>query len=201
VLCFLCGTDWILKCYLDELRLQRFTHSCWGTQWLTGLINWPRVLRPLFDWSFWKLISATVLHPCTRHFLLCCKFLCALFICTSIDGRWSQVGSLFKLLAALRVTQKIVVGACMSGDVSFMCTPQSDLCHAHATMTQVLVNPFTSSLSFYWVPIKLVADHDGVAAALWFCVQGYPVRILVVPSWTFRDFAVSSGEYCDITVK
>jgi hypothetical protein len=23
VLCFLCGTDWILKCYLHELRLQR----------------------------------------------------------------------------------------------------------------------------------------------------------------------------------
>jgi hypothetical protein len=23
VLCFICGTDWILKYYLDELRLQR----------------------------------------------------------------------------------------------------------------------------------------------------------------------------------
>jgi hypothetical protein len=23
VLCFLCGTDWILKCYLDELWLQK----------------------------------------------------------------------------------------------------------------------------------------------------------------------------------
>jgi hypothetical protein len=27
VLCFLCGTDWILKYYLDEIRLQRVNVS------------------------------------------------------------------------------------------------------------------------------------------------------------------------------
>jgi hypothetical protein len=29
VWCFLCGTDWILKYYLDELRLQRVNLECW----------------------------------------------------------------------------------------------------------------------------------------------------------------------------
>jgi hypothetical protein len=39
VLCFLCGTDWILKYYLDELRLQRVKSA---PKTLNTKPNWPQ---------------------------------------------------------------------------------------------------------------------------------------------------------------
>jgi hypothetical protein len=72
-LCFLCGTDWILKYYLDELRLQRANNSVrFRTFW--------NLLSVLLHWTCKSEMSECISHigrSCQMHFkwLITCRFI------------------------------------------------------------------------------------------------------------------------------
>jgi hypothetical protein len=68
VWCSLWGTDWILKYYLDELRLQRVNYVCnvavkrptFTLEWVC--IRWPKKKTKIWSALYCTYVSTTVTH-------------------------------------------------------------------------------------------------------------------------------------------